>query len=95
MPSTHCALYFHLVFSTKNREPLLGADLRSRVHTYLGGIVRGQDGVALAVGGVGDHAHLLVSLKATHRLSDVMRELKSDSTSWIKGDLGVTNFAWH
>ena len=94
MPSTHTALYYHLVFSTKNREPCLGADIRQRVHTYLGGIVRGQDGVALAVGGVSDHVHLLVSLKATHRLCDVMRELKSDSTSWIKGDPGPTKFAW-
>lgn len=94
MPSSHTALYYHLVFSTKNRDPFLNTDIRERVHRYLGGILRGNEGVALAVGGVNDHVHLLVSLKATHGLSEVMRELKSDSSSWIKTELGVAKFAW-
>tara|TARA_R110002096_G_scaffold29509_7_gene88977 strand:+ start:3206 stop:3652 length:447 start_codon:yes stop_codon:yes gene_type:complete len=94
MPSTHTALYFHLIFSTKNRENWLECEIRSRIHTYLGGIVRGENGVALAVGGISDHVHLLVSLEATHRLCDVMREVKGDSSRWIKQTLDLPKFAW-
>ncbi len=62
MPSTHTALYFHLVFSTKNLENWNRCEIRSRIHTYLGAIVRNQNGFALAAGGINDHVHLLVSL---------------------------------
>jgi putative transposase len=94
MPSTHTALYYHLVFSTKNRENWLNAEIRPRIHTYLGGIVKGQGGVGLAVGGISDHVHILASLEATHRLCDVMREVKGDSSRWIKQTFGLPKFAW-
>ena len=81
MPSTHTSLHYHLVFSTKHREPWLGPESRSRVHEYLGGTIRGMKGVAHAVGGTGDHVHVLAGLKASHRLADVVRELKSESSA--------------
>ena len=94
MPSTHTSLYYHAVFSTKNREPWLPPSIRRNVHEYLGGIIRGMDGVALATGGVGDHVHVLMGLKATHTLANVMRELKADSSRWIKSDLELKGFSW-
>ncbi|CAN5666154.1 IS200/IS605 family transposase [soil metagenome] len=94
MPSTHTSLYFHLVFSTKDRLPLIGDDWKEKLHAYLGGIVRNQKGVALAVGGIDNHVHLLVSLKATHCLSDVMRELKASSSGWVHREIGLKEFAW-
>lgn len=53
-----------------------------------------MEGVAHAVGGTGDHVHVLVGLKAIHRLADVMRELKSESSTWIRRELGWHGFAW-
>ncbi len=94
MPSTHLSLHYHLVFSTKNREPLLNHENCALIHAYLGGIIRGMNGVAHAVGGVDDHVHLLVGLRATHCLADVMRELKSDSSRWAHEELRLINFAW-
>lgn len=94
MPSTHLSLHYHLVFSTKNREPFLSAENCARIHAYLGGIIRGMNGVAHAVGGVADHVHLLIGLRATHCLADVMRELKSDSSRWVHEELGLGNFTW-
>lgn len=94
MPSTHTSLHYHLVFSTKHREPWLSPESRLRVHEYLGGTLRGMDGVAHAVGGTGDHVHVLAGLKATHRLADVVRELKSESSGWIRRELGWSGFAW-
>jgi len=94
MPSTHLSLHYHLVFSTKNREPWLAPSVRNRVHEYLGGIIRNLNGIAHAVGGTGDHIHVAAGLKATHCLADVMRELKSESSRWIHEELRLAGFAW-
>ena len=94
MPSTHLSLHYHLVFSTKNREPWLAPAHRARVHEYLGGVVRGLNGVAHAVGGTADHVHVFAGLRATHCLADLMRELKSESSAWIHKEMGLAGFAW-
>ena len=94
MPSTHTSLHYHLVFSTKERIPTIRADIRERVHAYLGGVIRGIGGTPLEIGGVADHVHILVGLKPTHVLADVMRVLKADSSKWIHAELGVHDFAW-
>src|SRR5712691_3739684 len=80
MGSTFFSLHYHIVFSTKERRSLIRAEWRPRLHSYLGGIVRGMNGVAETVGGVEDHVHLLASLRPVHCLADVMRDLKKDST---------------
>ena len=94
MPSTHLSLHYHLVFSTKNREPWLAPTSRARVHEYLGGVIRGMKGVSHAVGGTGDHVHVFAGLRATHCLADVMRELKSESSGWVHKELGLPGFGW-
>ena len=94
MPSTHTSLHYHVVFSTKNREALIIPEIRDDLHAYLGGIVRGMKGGAYAVGGPNDHVHVFMGLKATHCLSDVMRELKADSSKWLKAEKGVHPFSW-
>ena len=94
MPSTHLSLHYHLVFSTKNREPWLSPTDRKRVHEYIGGILRNMDGNAHAVGGTADHIHIAAGLRATHCLSDVMRAVKSESSRWIHEELRLAGFAW-
>ena len=94
MPSTHSSLHYHLVFSTKHRESWFAPSVRPRLRAYLGGIVKGQDGHPHAVGGTGDHMHLLVGLPPTHRLSDFLRELKAESSAWIRTEFDLAGFAW-
>ena len=94
MPSTHTHLLYHLIFATKNREPLIANSWRARLHEYLGGCVAGLDGTPQGVGGVADHVHLLLGLKPTHCLSDFMRELKKSSSIWVRETIGVSDFAW-
>jgi REP element-mobilizing transposase RayT len=93
MPSSHVSSNFHLVFSTKERLPLIKIEWRERIHAYLGGIVKGMDAMPLAIGGVADHVHLLVSLKSKHRLDYFLRDLKADSSNWIHTELRE-NFEW-
>ena len=94
MSSTHLSLHYHLVFGTKNHEALINSAWRERLHAYLGGVVRTLDGVPEAIGGVADHVHLLVGLRATHTLADVLREIKSVSSKWVHEETGVRSFAW-
>lgn len=94
IPSTHFSLHFHLIFSTKDRIVHMNPDWRGRLHAYLDGIINDLDGVPEAIGGVADHVHLLVGLRATHRLADVLKELKGSSSKWVHQELHKPLFAW-
>jgi putative transposase len=94
MPSTHSALYFHVIFATKNREPLIDAQWEDRLFAFIGGIVRNADGKLLAAGGAADHVHLLLCLSPSHFIPDLMRDLKRDSSKWVNNEIGVRTFAW-
>lgn len=91
---SYISIHAHIVFATKNRRPMLQPVWREKLHEYLGGTVNGLDAIAQGVGGVDDHVHLLVGFKATHRLSDFMRELKKSSSKWIHDEIGMKEFAW-
>ena len=94
MASTYVSLRVHIVFATKERQPLIGDAWRGRLHAYLGGTLRGLGGTPLAIGGVANHVHLLVGIKATHAVADLVRELKKSSTEWIRVETGVRGFQW-
>ncbi len=94
MASTYLSLHYHLVFSTKDRAPIIASPWRLRLHDYIGGTIRGLGGFPEGVGGVADHVHLLMGLKATHCLADVMREIKKASSIWVHKEIGNQTFAW-
>lgn len=92
--STFLSLHFHITFSTKHRAPLIEKAWLPRLHEYLGGTVVGLGGHADCIGGIADHVHLLIGLKATHCLADVVREVKKASSAWIHDEIGIPSFAW-
>src|SRR5580698_5063140 len=94
MPNTFSCLHYHLVFSTKNREPWIAAAWRPRLFEYLGGTIRSLGGHPQEVGGIADHVHLAVSLKPTHQLSKVLQELKKGSSAWVHQEIHMSQFAW-
>jgi putative transposase len=94
MPSTYVSHYYHIVFSTKNREPIIAAPWRGKLHGYFRGIVEGLGGECEIVGGTDDHIHLLVRLSATHRVADFVRELKKASSMWVRRDMAQRGFTW-
>jgi len=83
MPSTYTNLLYHIVFSTKHRQPFIEPKLRDELYPYLGGAIRGEGGILLERGGMPDRLHLLVKLPATIALSDFVRAIKSNSSGWI------------
>jgi REP element-mobilizing transposase RayT len=92
--STFLSLHYHIVFSTKNRAPFIRDPWIERLHEYIGGTVAGLGGFPQKTGGIADHVHLLVGLKATHCLADFMRELKKSTSVWVHEVIGETDFAW-
>ncbi len=94
MPSTFTSLNYQIVFSTKDRVPHIADSWEFRLHEYLGGTIKGPGGVSLQVGGIEDHVHLLVGLKPTHCLADVLRELKRTSSIWVHTEIGENRFTW-
>ena len=93
MPSTHLSLHYHVIFCTKGRRRIIAEPWRAELHSYIGGIVRDIGAVARSIGGPGDHVHVLLGLKATHTLADVVRQMKRGSSAWIHQH-GVGKFAW-
>ena len=74
---------YHCAFSTKERCPCITADLQARLWPFLGGIARDNHMKALAVGGVEDHVHILLSLPATTAIAKAIQILKAGSSLWI------------
>lgn len=94
MPTTHLSLHYHLVFSTKDRRELILDEWRPRLFGFMGGCINTSGGQILAVGGTRNHVHLLFALRATHRLADVVQDVKTASSKWVHTELQSRHFSW-
>ena len=83
MASTLTNLLYHIVFSTKERRPFIDEGFSVRLHSYIGGIARANNGLALEIGGVSDHIHILIKLRASASLSHMVQLIKSGSSKWM------------
>jgi len=87
--------YIHLVFSTKNRQPLIHPPVEQELHAYLGGICNKLGCPVIKVGGYTDHIHILCMLSQKIALMKLMEKLKSHSSKWIKTKgTDYKNFYW-
>ena len=96
MPQSLSIVYLHLVFSTKDRRPLLGNQkIREALHAYLGEISKRLDCPPILIGGVEDHMHLLVRFGRMITQAEWVKELKRVSNQWLK-EQGVdfAHFQW-
>ena len=88
--------YLHIVFSTKNREPLIHKPVEQELHAYLGGICNNLECYPIKVGGYTDHIHILCMLSKKIALMKLLEEVKSHSSKWIKTKgSAYANFYWH
>lgn len=93
MPQSLARNSIHLVFSTKNREPLIEPALNPKLFAYLAGTLNDIKCPALTVGGVADHVHILFVLARTVSLSEAVETVKKSSSKWMKQN-GVPKFFW-
>jgi REP element-mobilizing transposase RayT len=96
MPQSLSRMVVHLVFSTKNREPILrNGELRIRLHAYMAGILQELHCDPILINGVEDHVHVLCNLSRTLALAKVVEELKKSSSKWMKEQgAGFSGFHW-
>lgn len=95
MAHTYASLSHHCVFSTKHRLPLLTRDAMARLVPYVGGIIRRRSGKLLAMDGAADHVHLLAVFSPKHAVSDLLRDIKADSSGWLHRTFpSLGDFAW-
>ncbi len=95
MPQSFDSIHIHLVFSTLRRQPLIDPLWQSRLHEYIGGILRERKATLVSAGGVADHVHLLASLGRELSVSDAVRSVKAISSKWIHDTIPDHNaFAW-
>ena len=95
MPGTYTNLLYHLVFSTKGRFPFIGQELQPDLHAYMGGIVRGEGGILLEIGGMPDHVHLFAKFKPTVSISGLLNKIKANFSKWVNEErFKLRKFGW-
>lgn len=94
MPQSLSRVLIHLVFSTKNREPFISPDVRPRLHGYIVGILDHLKSPSIQTGGVSDHVHVLFALGRTTTQAQIVEEVKTSTSKWMKADGGVPGFSW-
>ena len=95
MSDSYTNLLYHIVFSTKDRRPLITPEYEPRLYEYIGGTIRGLGGISLELNGTEDHVHLLAKLRPDRALSDVLRKLKANATGWMHDVFpAVKDFSW-
>ena len=86
-------LVLHLIFSTKDRRPLITPEIRNDLFAYLGGIIREMTGTALIVNGTADHVHMLIRIRPAHAAAEIARVVKTNSSRWVH-EKYKQSFAW-
>jgi putative transposase len=95
MANTYTSLHYHIVFSTKDREPWITPDIEKQVWGYLAGVADRHGMMALKIGGLEDHLHLVLALPPTVPVSKAVHLLKGASSRWIRLTLSELDaFRW-
>lgn len=95
MPGTYSQILLHIVFSTKDRVPMITPALAERLYPYMGGIVRAEKGVLFDINGVEDHVHMYLRWRHDAAISDLMRVVKGQASRWVHDTFPEHRaFAW-
>lgn len=95
MPGTFSQIYIQYVFAVKGRENLLLNPWREEVFKYIAGIIKGKNHKPIIVNGVTDHVHVFVGLKPAIPISDLIRDVKNNSSNFINENKFVKGkFEW-
>ncbi len=83
MANTYTRIYIHIVFTVKGRQNLIEKKWKDDLYKYICGIVNGKEQKVYAIGGIADHIHILISIKPDIAISDLVRDIKANSSKWI------------
>lgn len=95
MPGTYSQIYIQIVFAVKGRENLISPKWKDELHKYIAGIIKGKDQKPIIVNGMPDHIHAFIGLKPSMKISDLVRDIKNNSTNYINENKFVRDkFCW-
>jgi putative transposase len=94
MPNTYSQLYIQIVFAVKGRQHFIRKSFREELQKYIGGIIANKNQKLFAIYCMPDHVHILVSISPDCRISDLVRDIKSNSPSFIQHNLNNNGFRW-
>jgi putative transposase len=95
MANTYSQIYIQTVFAVSGRANLIQSEWRDEFYKYITGIVRNKNQKLISIGGVEDHIHILLGLKPDIALSDLVRDIKSNSTQFVNEKrLARGHFMW-
>ena len=95
MANTYTSLFYHFVFSTKNRQRWINTEIENRIWAYIGGIARKHKCTALQIGGIEDHLHSLILSPSIYSASQIAKFLKGESSKWIHEEFqNMRTFGW-
>ncbi len=95
MAQSLAQILVHVVFSTKERRPYLKPPVRPEMHAYAATVLKAMDSPATVLNSVDDHLHILCRLSKNHPVCDVVQEVKTSTSKWLKTKGGVlTKFRW-
>lgn len=95
MPQSLAKILLHIIFSTKNRMPLLKDEIREPLHGYMAGVLKKLDSPAIVIGSVENHIHILCALSRTQTVASVVEEIKKSTSKWIKTNgVAYSKFQW-
>lgn len=95
MANTYSQIHIQVVFAVQNRESLIGSKWKNELYQYLVGIIQNHQHKVIAINGMPDHVHILIGLRPSQSISDLMQKVKGDSSKWInqKGFV-LGKFSW-
>ena len=95
MANTYTQIYAHIVFAVRYREALISSSLKERLQKYITGIIQNQGHKLIAINTMPDHAHIFIGMKPDAALSDLVRDVKRDSTNFVNHEIRLrSKFGW-
>ena len=95
MANTYTKLYFHIVFAVKGRANLISPKWKEELYKYITGIISNKNQKLIVINGMPDHIHLLIGMKPDSNLSDLIRDIKANSSRFVNEKKFVTGkFEW-
>jgi putative transposase len=95
MANTYTQIHMQCVFSVQNRTCIISDNWKNQLHKYITGIIQNNGHKLLAINGMPDHIHVFFGMRPTQSLSDLMQDIKGDSSKWIN-NMNFINarFSW-
>ena len=95
MANTYTQIHIQVVFAVQNRKSMIGDSWKDRLFKYITGIIQDKEHKVLQINGVHDHIHILFGMRPVQALSDLMKQVKQDSSKWINDNrLAPDHFSW-